>query len=74
MVRRKRERGIGDIAERMRDLIEIPAAGDVGERDQQRGAPARPAQHAHQPRGIAVLPRADEFCEQIGQDSRGILG
>ncbi len=69
------ERALGEIGERAGDFLDLPAPGDVGQRDQERRAPARPAQDFHQLRILlGTRGLANQTVCQIGQDMGGILG
>ena len=68
-----RERRAGEIAEGAGHLLQFPLPRDIGQRDQQGGAPARLAQAAHQAGRIAVESGPGDARQQIGQDSGGIL-
>ena len=67
------ERRPGEIAEGAGHLLQFPLPRDIGQRDQQGGAPAGLTQAAHQAGRIAVESGPREARQQIGQDSGGIL-
>ena len=72
MARRGGDRGVGEAAERAGDALELPPAGDVGDRDQQRHLALRDAQRPHQPLLVGLgCEMAIEPALDIRQSSPG---